>query len=78
MTGTTISLPFSGARLQELRERRGWTQGDLAQQCGVNRSTVGKWEAGLHKPDPRVLPVLASVLDVDIDALLAPKKKAAR
>lgn len=28
-----------------LRERLGWTQQQLAEHCGVDRSTVSKWEA---------------------------------
>lgn len=83
MAGRPISLDFSGARLQELRERRGWTKQDLAKQCteagrSVSRSQVGKWESGEHKPDPRMLPVLTSVLEVEIDELLGTTQPAAK
>lgn len=34
------------------RERRGWSQEELAERIGVNVSTVGHWESGRHEPGP--------------------------
>ena len=33
-----------------IRERRGWTQEDLAREIGVTVFTVNKWERGHLKP----------------------------
>ena len=30
--------------IKKLREARGWTQGDMADHFGVNKSTVWRWE----------------------------------
>jgi transcriptional regulator with XRE-family HTH domain len=32
-------------KVKELREALGWTQHQLAAYCGVDRSTVSKWES---------------------------------
>ena len=73
-----ISLDFSGAKLQELRERSGWTQKDLAQRCSVSHTTVGRWESGENKPSAPTLPVIAAVLKVKLDALLGTTQPAAK
>jgi transcriptional regulator with XRE-family HTH domain len=78
-----ISLAFSGERLAELRERRGWTQEDVARQCtaaggSVSRSQVGRWESGENKPGARMLPVLAAAFKVELDEFLASKQPAAK
>lgn len=39
-------------------------QAALATAIGVSRSTVGNWEVGIGKPDPGVVPKLASTLGV--------------
>ncbi len=39
-------------QLKRLREKRGLSHGELAEQIGVHRTTVYRWEAGL-KPFPR-------------------------
>jgi transcriptional regulator with XRE-family HTH domain len=38
--------------LRELRERRGVTQGQVAQAMKVSRPTIAQWEAGRHLPSP--------------------------
>ncbi|MFC5570845.1 helix-turn-helix transcriptional regulator [Lysobacter yangpyeongensis] len=37
-------------RLRELRERRGWSQGELAEQLDVSRQTVNALETGKYDP----------------------------
>lgn len=79
----SIKLDFSGTRLRELRERRGLTQEVLAQRCtdagrSVSHTTVGRWESGENKPSAPMLPVLSSVLDVELDELLGTAQPAAK
>ena len=50
MAKTRLSLPFSGKRLREWRERAGLTQQALADKCGVSRSQVSRWETGESRP----------------------------
>ena len=53
-------------RLQELRETKGWTQGQLAERAGVTRATVNRIERGHPKSiDFDVLEKLARALEVD-------------
>lgn len=73
-----LKLDFSGERLQELRERKGWTQYDLARRCSVSHTTVGRWESGDNKPHPRMLPVLVAVFEVKLDEFLGAAQPAGR
>lgn len=48
-----IVLPMAnelGRRIRNARERRGWTQIDLANQVGVRARTIGAWERGENIP----------------------------
>ena len=38
------------SRVRELRERRGWSQGELAEQLEVSRQTVNAIETGKYDP----------------------------
>lgn len=53
----------------ELRKARGMTQEALAQEMGVTAQAVSKWENGQSYPDVTLLPQLAEVFEVSIDAL---------
>jgi transcriptional regulator with XRE-family HTH domain len=57
-------------RLAEMRERKGWSQAELAEALGVTQSAVGNWESGIRLPRPRTLQRLASLFGVTIDYLL--------
>lgn len=60
-----------GERVAELREERGWNQGELAERVtGSNRpSTAGAWESGAN-PKAGTVVALARALDVDPGWLL--------
>lgn len=51
------------------REALGFTQETLAQELGVEPSTVGRWERGTLTPQPGRRPDLAQVLRVSLDEL---------
>ncbi len=53
-----------------LRAGRGWSQEKLAQELGVTRQAVGRWEKGAGLPDALGLTALARVFDVDTEWLL--------
>ena len=36
--------------IRELRKRRGWSQGDLADELGVRPETVNRWERQGTRP----------------------------
>ena len=66
-------MPGRRARLARARKAAGLTQEDLAHRVGVDRSTVGRWEAGETDPQPWVRRKLAKHLGVTpahLDGLL--------
>ena len=42
---------ITGAAIKQLREKRGMTQAELADQIGVSGKAVSKWETGRGLPD---------------------------
>src|SRR5712691_6742789 len=74
MTGTR-------PRLRALREERGWTQQDVAEQVsrlawlrdhehvGINADMVAKWERGSKRPSPRYRELLCLVFETDVHGL---------
>lgn len=52
------------------RKARGWSQEDLAEQLGVSRQSVSKWESGASVPELDKVIQLASVFGITTDALL--------
>ena len=60
-----------GERIRELRTARKWTQNDLAEKLGLDRTTITKWEKeGGSEPDTATINELANVFDVNTDYLL--------
>lgn len=67
-------------RFAASRRSAGYSQEQLAEQLGVERSTVTRWEAGETTPQPWVRPKLAKLLTVSgeqLDGLLAEAETAA-
>lgn len=56
---------FDGARLRRVIRASPYRYGELAVLVGVTRQTIGNWERGDTRPDPRVVGRLARVLEVD-------------
>lgn len=53
-----------------LRKQRGWSQEELADQLGVSRQSVSKWELGAAIPDLDKVLKLGSLFGVSTDYLL--------
>ena len=58
------------ARLRTAREKRGLSQGDLANRAGLQASAISHFETGTRKPSFDNLRRLADALDVTTDYLL--------
>lgn len=54
-----------------LREKKGLTQAEIAQQLGVTPAAVSKWENGSSKPRVEILFQLANILEVKPEELMA-------
>lgn len=59
-----------GKNLQKLRKQKAFTQESLAEQIGVARQTIAKWETEESTPDLEMAGRLAMVLDVGLDDLV--------
>ena len=59
-----------GENIQFLRKRRRVSQEALAEQLGVSRQTVAKWEAGESAPDLEMASRLSQAFDVDLESLV--------
>jgi len=58
-----------GKNLQKLRKQKNMTQEALAEQVGVARQTIAKWETGESVPDLEMAAKLAAVMAVSLDDL---------
>ena len=53
-----------------LRKKNGWSQEELAQEMGVSRQAISKWESAQSTPDLNRILALAKIFDVSTDVLL--------
>ena len=56
--------------LKFLREKSGMTQEELAEQLGITRQSVSKWELGINEPDLPTIRALCKILGCSYNALL--------
>lgn len=61
-------------RMKQLREKKGYTQIDIAEMIGVKRSAYSLWEIGKRKPDIDDLIKIADIYDVTLDWLAGREK----
>ena len=61
-----------GARIRNIRNAKGMSQGELGEKIGLNADRVQKYENGARKPKPDMLKRIASALDVSTLALTDP------
>ena len=53
-----------------LRKKCGWSQEELAEQLGISRQSVSKWESGMSIPDLDKIIKLSDLFEVSTDYLL--------
>ncbi|WP_079159788.1 helix-turn-helix domain-containing protein [Streptomyces griseus] len=68
--GKKDRLAAVGPRLRDLRRRHGLTLAALAEQTGINESTLSRLEGGGRKPTLEMLLPLAEVYAVPLDELV--------
>ena len=63
--------------IARFRKSKGYTQEELAGKLNISSQAVSKWENSQSLPDICLLPVLAGILETDIDTLMGyiPGKK---
>ena len=58
-----------GGRIRSFRLAKSMTQEQLAQKLGVTAQAISKWESNINMPDIQLLPDLAVIFGITIDAL---------
>ena len=61
------------SRIRELRERFGWSQGELAERLEVSRQTVNAIETGKYDPSLPLAFRLARLFDEPIESIFLPE-----
>ncbi|HLT43434.1 MAG TPA: helix-turn-helix transcriptional regulator [Luteimonas sp.] len=61
------------SRIRELRERFGWSQGELAERLEVSRQTVNAIETGKYDPSLPLAFRLARLFGEPIEAIFFPE-----
>jgi putative transcriptional regulator len=59
--------------LAELREEKGWSQGDLAEKLGVSRQTVNALERGKYDPSLPLAFKIARLFKRSIEDIFEPE-----
>jgi putative transcriptional regulator len=59
-----------GQRIIELRSKKGWSQADLARECGKDRQAIEKLENGKVNPTLYSLVEIADALGVSLSTLV--------
>ncbi len=57
-------------KIINLRKQNGWSQEQLAEQLGVSRQSVSKWESGMSIPDLDKIIKISKIFSVSTDYLL--------
>ena len=63
-----------GENIQRFRKEAHLSQEELAEQVGVARQTVAKWENGTTVPDIYACMTMADVFEISLDALAMEEK----
>lgn len=59
-----------GSRLKNEREKRKWSQVDVAKKIGITNAVLSNYERDIRDPDTETLKKLAELYDVTTDYLL--------
>lgn len=56
--------------LREIRKEKGLTQNQLANLLGLDKTSISKYESGIHSPSLRVLVLYANIFGTQIKNFL--------
>ena len=62
-------------RLPQLRDKHGWSQGELAEQLEVSRQTVNAIETGKYDPSLPLAFRIAKLFRLPIESIFEPGKE---
>lgn len=58
-----------GAKITEMRLKKGFTQDYVAKKIGVHPMTISQWERGKHSPSPHRIRDLAFLYNVTVEEI---------
>ena len=61
----------TGQTIKKLREKKGFTQAELAEKLGVSSKAVSKWETAKGLPDVALIEPLANLLSISVMELMS-------
>lgn len=64
-----------GENLKNLREMKGMSQAELADDLGVTRALIAQYETGAKAPNVNLAAKIAKALGVTIDAMMQRKEE---
>lgn len=64
-----------GENLKNLREMKGLSQAELADDLGVTRALIAQYETGAKAPNVNLAAKIAKALGVTIDAMMQRKEE---
>lgn len=70
-----MDLVKTGEFLKKLRKEKNITQEQLAEEMGVSRRTVSRWETGMNMPDMDILIDISDFYEVDLREILDGERK---
>ena len=56
-----------GTRIAELRTQKGWSQADLAKECGLFQGNIARIEAGIYSTGIDLLGRIADALNASLE-----------
>ncbi|MCL2226056.1 MAG: helix-turn-helix domain-containing protein [Oscillospiraceae bacterium] len=65
---------YVAENLKALRKGKEWTQEEMSEAIGVSPQSISKWERGDTFPDITLLPALANLFKVSVDAIIGMDK----
>ena len=65
---------YISENIKKLRQSKGLTQEELADQLGVSFQSVSRWENAISYPDIELIPEIAEFFEVSTDALMGVEK----
>ncbi len=70
MSSTNLLCAELGKRIRRLRQKKGWTQIEMAAYLGINRGHLSDLEKGKREIGILMLQVIAKGLDTTMDELV--------
>lgn len=70
-------MPVIGARIRELRKKKGLTAEEITKQLMMGSASLWRWESGKNQPSSMHLHQLAEILGTSVDYLLGGTEDAA-